>query len=85
MYRPADEGDLQLLLCLFPGAHINPAVTVTMATIGRFPWKKVPFYIIAQFLGAFMAAACVFGVYHGKFNVAIRYYGRSKSLVLLLI
>ncbi|PIK54441.1 putative aquaporin-9-like [Apostichopus japonicus] len=46
------------------GAHINPAVTVTMATIGRFPWKKVPFYIIAQFLGAFMAAACVFGVYH---------------------
>lgn len=46
------------------GAHINPAVSITMATIGRFPWKKVPFYIIAQFLGAFMAAACVFGVYH---------------------
>lgn len=46
------------------GAHINPAVTVTMAVIGRFPWKKVIFYVIAQFLGAFMAAACVFGVYH---------------------
>lgn len=28
------------------GAHINPAVTVGLATIGAFPWSQVPGYIL---------------------------------------
>lgn len=67
------------------GAHINPAVSITMATIGRFPWKKVPFYIIAQFLGAFMAAACVFGVYHGECFRSHCMWGPYRSLVPLRV
>ncbi|MCZ7010086.1 aquaporin, partial [Salmonella enterica] len=30
------------------GCHLNPAVTVGLATAGRFPWKEAPVYIVAQ-------------------------------------
>lgn len=42
------------------GAHINPAVTLGLATVGDFPWTKVPMYIVAQTIGAFIGAAIVF-------------------------
>ncbi len=45
------------------GAHINPAVTIGLASIGAFPWAQVPGYIIAQFLGAFVGAVLVYVVY----------------------
>src|SRR3954471_612947 len=37
------------------GAHLNPAVSVAFAARGDFPWKRVPAYIVAQFLGASLA------------------------------
>ncbi len=45
------------------GAHINPAVTVGLASVGVFPWAQVPGYIIAQFLGAFSGAVLAYLVY----------------------
>jgi glycerol uptake facilitator protein len=41
------------------GAHINPAVTLSLALIGSFPWSQVPGYIAAQMLGAFLGAVVV--------------------------
>lgn len=41
------------------GAHINPAVTVGLASIGAFPWAQVPGYAVAQVLGAFTGAVIV--------------------------
>src|SRR5215469_7019376 len=34
------------------GAHLNPAVSVAFALRGDFPWKRVPAYVVSQFLGA---------------------------------
>lgn len=37
------------------GAHLNPAVSVAFALRGDFPWKRVPAYVVAQFIGAALA------------------------------
>src|SRR6266567_2399484 len=47
------------------GAHINPAVTLAFAARGKFPWNKVLPYMVAQVLGAFVAAAILYFVYQG--------------------
>jgi MIP family channel proteins len=38
------------------GAHVNPAVTLGMASTGQFPWKSVPAYLGAQLVGAVLGA-----------------------------
>ncbi|NEW08085.1 aquaporin family protein [Paenibacillus sp. SYP-B3998] len=45
------------------GAHLNPALTIALASIGEFPWKDVPSYITAQLLGAFVGATFVWVFY----------------------
>jgi glycerol uptake facilitator protein len=45
------------------GAHINPAVTIGLASIGAFDWVQVPGYIIAQLFGAFTGAVLVWLAY----------------------
>jgi glycerol uptake facilitator protein len=41
------------------GAHINPAVTLSLAFVGAFPWSLVPGYIVAQLVGAFLGGVVV--------------------------
>lgn len=41
------------------GAHLNPAVTVALATFKGFPWSKVAPYALAQTVSAFVAALLV--------------------------
>ncbi len=50
------------------GAHLNPAVTVSLAATKRFPWSKVGAYVLAQVLGAFVAAGILYFVYQGALN-----------------
>ncbi len=50
------------------GAHLNPAVSVAMAVIGKLPWRKVAYYILAQYIGAFLGASCVFVAYVDAFD-----------------
>src|ERR671912_208703 len=45
------------------GAHLNPAVTIALATIGSFPWGNVAGYVAAQTVGAFLGAVLVWLAY----------------------
>src|SRR6266511_1475693 len=47
----------------FSGAHLNPAVTIGLASIGKFAWASVPTYIAAQMLGAMLGATIVWLAY----------------------
>ncbi|GAB3390910.1 aquaporin [Humibacter soli] len=44
------------------GAHLNPAVTLAFSLRGDFPWRRVPGYILAQLVGATLAAWLLRGV-----------------------
>ena len=58
--------NLSEIMLYFSGGHINPAVTLAMCILGRTEWKKmVPFWL-AQYLGAIVASACIYGVYLGE-------------------
>ena len=48
---------------VFSGGHLNPAVTIAMATIGKLPWSDVAGYIAAQMGGAFVGATMVWLAY----------------------
>jgi glycerol uptake facilitator protein len=50
------------------GAHINPAVTVSLAWRREFPWGKVAPYALAQVIGAFVAALIIRWNYYEAFN-----------------
>ncbi|OIQ84928.1 putative glycerol uptake facilitator protein [mine drainage metagenome] len=50
------------------GAHLNPAVTLALAALGKFNWDLVPTYIAAQLLGAFIGAIIVWLAYHKHFD-----------------
>ena len=45
------------------GAHLNPAITLGLAVVGKFAWSDVPRYIAAQFIGAFLGAVIVWLAY----------------------
>ncbi len=50
------------------GAHINPAVTLSLASIGAFDAALVPGYITAQVIGAFLGAIVVWLSYLPHFD-----------------
>jgi glycerol uptake facilitator protein len=50
------------------GAHLNPAVTVSLAAVGSFSWSLVPGYILAQIIGAFLGSIVVWLLYLPHFE-----------------
>jgi glycerol uptake facilitator protein len=71
------------------GAHLNPAVTISMALYRGLPWRKVIPYIASQVLGAFLAAALIYCLWKGfwagtaeKMGVAIGAAGSQKLMMV---
>jgi aquaporin Z len=52
------------------GGHFNPAVSIGLATAGRFSWSQVPSYIIAQVAGGVAGALVLYLIVTGKADYA---------------
>jgi aquaporin Z len=48
------------------GGHFNPAVTVGLASAGRFKWNDVPGYVISQIVGGVLGALVLYIIASGK-------------------
>lgn len=51
------------------GGSFNPALTISLAVIGKFPWNQVPGYVTAQMLGAFVGACLVYVNFKNHFDI----------------
>jgi len=67
------------------GAHLNPAVSIAFAARGNFPWKRVPAYIVAQFLGAILATLLLWAMLgkYGSAGLTLPGHGVSNLTALL--
>ncbi|MEL6124094.1 MAG: MIP/aquaporin family protein [Bacteroidota bacterium] len=52
----------------FSGAHLNPAVSIGLATAGSFTWSSVPGYIAAQCGGAMLGTTLVWLMYRPHYE-----------------
>lgn len=50
------------------GAQLNPAVTLALALTGTVPWNQVPWFVLAQLLGAAFGAVLAYLVYKKQFD-----------------
>ncbi len=57
------------------GAHLNPAVTLSVAVWNGFPWRRVPGYWLTQLAGAIAASAVLYLVFGGALAVYEARYG----------
>ena len=67
------------------GAHLNPAVSVAFALRGNFPWRRVPAYVAAQFLGSVLAVLLVWALIgkHGSAGLTLPGSGVSTLTAML--
>ncbi|KAK6467112.1 aquaporin-10-like [Huso huso] len=59
------------------GAHLNPAVSLSFCVLGRFQWKRLPFYTLFQIMGAFAASGTVFIQYY---DAIMQYSGGNLTV-----
>lgn len=59
------------------GAQINPAITIALAMYGKFPWREVPVYIVAQVSGGVVGASILYFLYRGPITA----FERANDIV----
>ncbi len=67
------------------GAHLNPAVSIAFALRGDFPWKRVPWYIVAQFLGAILATLLLWALIGKQGSAGLTLPGHGISTATALV
>ena len=67
------------------GAHLNPGVSIAFALRGDFPWKRVPAYIIAQFLGAVLATLLLWALIGKQGSAGLTLPGNGISTTTALL
>jgi MIP family channel proteins len=64
------------------GGHLNPAVTLALATRGAFPWSRVGPYMLAQVAGAYVGAAVVYCDYANAFAAFEAAHGVTRGAMV---
>lgn len=54
-----------MVLAAVSGAHINPAITISLALFGKFPLREVPVYVVSQIFGGAVGAFVLYFLYRG--------------------
>ena len=67
------------------GAHLNPAVSVAFALRGNFPWRRVPAYIVAQFLGAVLATLLLWALIGKQGSAGLTLPGHGISAATAMV
>lgn len=67
------------------GAHLNPVVSIAFALRRDFPWRRVPAYVVAQFVGAVLATLLLWGLLgrHGSAGLTLPGHGVSALTSML--
>jgi len=67
------------------GAHLNPAVSFAFALRGNFPWRRVPAYIVAQFIGAVLATLLLWALIGKQGSAGLTLPGPGVSAVTSML
>jgi aquaporin Z len=67
------------------GAHLNPAVSIAFALRGDFPWRRVPPYIVAQFLGAILATLLLWALIGKQGSAGLTLPGSGISVTTAML
>ncbi len=69
------------------GAHLNPAVTLGFARAGRFPWREVVPYVVAQLVGAVSASLLLRAGFqdHSTLGATLPKFGVGRSFVVEMV
>jgi len=74
-----------LFMGAISGAHLNPGVSVAFALRGDFPWRRVPLYLVAQFVGAILATLLVVALLGKQGNAGLTLPGAGISATTALL
>ena len=78
-------GAIILFMGTVSGAHLNPAVSVAFALRGDFPWKRVPAYLVAQFVGAVLATLLLWALIGKQGNAGLTLPGSGISTTTAML
>jgi aquaporin Z len=67
------------------GAHLNPGVSIAFALRGDFPWKRVPGYIVAQFVGAILATLLLWALIGKQGTAGLTLPGHGISTITAML
>jgi len=78
-------GAIILFMGTVSGAHLNPGVSIAFALRGDFPWRRVPAYIVAQFLGAILATLLLWALIGKQGTAGLTLPGAGISATTALL